>query len=138
MVSHRESLAQAMDQAAQEAEMEVERRAKENQERLSRIFSSNNLEAEADAAGEPPSKILKLDQAAPKPHQRCEEPKSDAAAEDATPASPPPNGSAAADEEDEAMATDEQAKVSGWRFTCFSILSILLIVCARNYMCKAS
>ena len=137
MVFHRESLAQAMDQAAQEAEMEVERRAKENQERLSRIFSSNNLEAEADAAGEPPSKILKLDQAAPKPHQRvrAEEPKNDAAAaEDETPASPPPNGSAAADEEDEAMATDEQAKVSGWRFTCFSILSILLIVCARNYM----
>ena len=135
MVSHRESLAQAMDQAAQEAEMEVERRAKENQERLSRIFSSNNLEAEADAAGEPPSKILKLDQSAPKPHQRVrgEEPKSDTAAEDASPASPPPNGSAAADEEDEAMATDEQAKVSGWRFTCFSVLSILLIVCARNY-----
>ena len=107
-----------MDQAAQEAEMEMERRAKENQDRLSRIFSSNNLEAEADAAGEPPSKILKLDQAAPKPHQRVrgEEPKTDTAAEDATsPASPPPNGSAAADDVDEAMATDEQAKVSGWR-----------------------
>ena len=102
--------------------MEVERRAKENQERLSRIFSSNNLEAEADAAGEPPSKILKLDQAAPKPHQRVrgEEPKSDTAAEDASPASPPPNGSAAANssgEGDEAMATDEQAKVSGWRLS---------------------
>ena len=136
MFFHRESLAQAMDQAAQEAEMEVEQRAKENQERLSRIFSSNNLEAEADAAGEPPSKILKLDQAAPKPHQRVrgEEPKSDAAAEDATPASPPPNGSASANEEEEPMATDEQAKVSGWRFTCFSILSILVIVNARNYV----
>ena len=51
-----------LSQAAQEAEREVERRAKENQERLSRIFSSNNLEAEMasrknNSAEEPPSKI---------------------------------------------------------------------------------
>ena len=38
-----------------EAEKEVERRAKENQDRLSRIFYSNNLEN--NSTEEPPAKV---------------------------------------------------------------------------------
>ena len=44
-----------LSQAAQEAEKEVERRAKENQDRLSRIFYSNNFEN--NSVEEPPAKV---------------------------------------------------------------------------------
>ena len=50
-----------LSQAAQEAEKEVELRTKENQERLSRIFSSNNFEEAASRKTNfsegPPAKV---------------------------------------------------------------------------------